>query len=447
MGKINLEMKETIFKPQVVFSKATGRANNYRIPSICYLGKGRVLAVADERFFGCGDNPNRVDKVARISNDNGNSWESQISVVEEIGVSKFKSSASIDPSSLYDDSTNTTFILYSHTPAGVGILNCKRSTGYSSGYKILVSKGKKYEIRKNELFFKNKPTNIKVDLSGNLSTGGNYKDGSSRFKEIPTSYLMLIKSTDKGLNWDNPVCLNSSIKDPNWGFIGACPGSGIKLSNGANTGRLIFPIYYGLRTFPLNLTFSCVYSDDGGNSWSLGKPPLIKGRFPKKNPLFVPQRSWLSETQLCELENGNILAFIRNHHPKKRVMCSLSTDGGETFGKVFFLNDIPQPICQISAISFLHNGIKMVAILNAASEKKREKGTIRISLDGGKTFPYFKIIAENEFAYSSMAYLGDGTIGILYEDTLKHECIKFVKFAPEDILSSRHFEPSLPSTN
>ncbi|OQC15374.1 MAG: Sialidase A precursor [Firmicutes bacterium ADurb.Bin080] len=434
MNEISITETEISSKPIIIFSKATGNANNYRIPSVCYMENNRVLSVADERFFGCGDNPNRIDKVVRISNDNGESWGDQITAVREMGLSKNKSSAAIDASTLYDPSTDTVFLLYSHTPAGVGILNCKRTTGYFSGNKVLVSKNRKYEIRNNELFWNNRSIKIKVDSSGNISNGGNYKDGTSVFKEVPTSYLMLTKSHDGGQTWDVPICLNNSVKSPRWGFIGACPGSGIRLTRNSNAGRLVFPIYYGLNTFPLNLTFSCIFSDDGGINWSIGTPPEVKGRFPAKKPFIIPQRSWLSETQLCELENGDIQAFIRNHHPVKRVMCAKSTDGGLTFGKVFFHNDLPQPICQISALSFLHKGINMIAVLNPNSEIKREKGTIRLSIDGGKTFPYSKVLSEGDFAYSSIAYLGDGNLGILYEDNLSHNDIKFVKICPDDLL-------------
>ena len=41
---------EKIFRTQV-FGNATGRANNYRIPSVVTTKHGTIVACADERFF------------------------------------------------------------------------------------------------------------------------------------------------------------------------------------------------------------------------------------------------------------------------------------------------------------------------------------------------------------------------------------------------------------
>lgn len=416
-----------------LFDKNIGNASHYRIPAMVSLGNNKVVACADERFFGCGDNPNRIDKVVRISDDNGVTWGKQITAVEEIGTSKMTSSAAIDPTLLYDKDTDTLFLLYCHTPAGVGILNCRRTTGYEDGYKVIRNKRTKYQLRGDKLFLKGKDTGITVDEKGCVSTGGNIYDGSSEFKEESTSFLMLCTSSDQGETWSKPICLNEQVKGARWGFIGACPGVGIKLKEGKHKGRLIFPIYYGLRTAPINITFSCIYSDDKGKTWKTGKTPLVKGRITPKNPVFLLPAQWLSETQVVELGPDNIMAIMRNHHPKKRAMYAHSTDGGETFGYTGFLEDIPQPICQISAISFDYNGKRLVATLNAASEKKRENGVLRISDDLGKTFPYSLQIKEGEFVYSSIALLDDGYIGIAYEDSTLHEQILFTKVHPSEV--------------
>ena len=58
----------------VVFSRATGNADNYRIPSVVCTKDGTLVAACDERFFTAADNPNRIDKVVRISTDGGYSW-------------------------------------------------------------------------------------------------------------------------------------------------------------------------------------------------------------------------------------------------------------------------------------------------------------------------------------------------------------------------------------
>ncbi|MBO7177855.1 MAG: exo-alpha-sialidase, partial [Clostridia bacterium] len=60
--------------PIKVFSKETGNANNYRIPSIVRTNDGSLVASADERYFTGMDNPNRIEKVVRVSGDNGLTW-------------------------------------------------------------------------------------------------------------------------------------------------------------------------------------------------------------------------------------------------------------------------------------------------------------------------------------------------------------------------------------
>ena len=78
----------------VVFSRATGNADNYRIPSVVCTKDGTLVAACDERFFTAADNPNRIDKVVRISTDGGKSWSEQITAVKMVIVSISRSSRS-----------------------------------------------------------------------------------------------------------------------------------------------------------------------------------------------------------------------------------------------------------------------------------------------------------------------------------------------------------------
>ena len=86
--------------PEKVFSRATGNAENYRIPSLVATADDTLIAVADERFFTGADNPNRIDKVVRISTDGGETWSEQVTAVKMTGRDKRHSSAAIDPATL-----------------------------------------------------------------------------------------------------------------------------------------------------------------------------------------------------------------------------------------------------------------------------------------------------------------------------------------------------------
>ena len=363
-----------------VFKKGVGNADYYRIPSIISTKNGTVIAVCDERYYSNADNPNKINKVMRRSFDNGHSWENLRVIVEEKGDTQLSSSAAIDPCLLYDDINNLIYLLYSHTPPGIGLYNSERSVG---------------------------------GIEGN--------------KEIPTSYLMLCSSDDDGETWSEPICLNPMVKDPKWGFIGPGPGIGICLKNSRYRGRLVFPIYYGANKIQPSLMACIIYSDDGKNWKRSG--PMMEYQSGVNDGVFESGEWQLTESQIVEQENGNLLAFIRNHHHSKRILTAVSSDGGRTWKDQKFLDELVQPICQISALKFYHFGKPYIAVVNPADENQRLNGTIRLSEDDGKTFPYQKVIKPGQFIYNSVVYLPDKEIGILYEPDW--QSIEFIKVKVE----------------
>jgi sialidase-1 len=56
--------------------------------------------------------------------------------------------------------------------------------------------------------------------------------------------------------------------------------------------------------------------------------------------------------------------------------------------------------------------------------------TVRLSNDGGRTWPISRVVYEGPSAYSSLAILGDKTVGMLYErgQAGPYERIMFVRF-------------------
>jgi sialidase-1 len=56
--------------------------------------------------------------------------------------------------------------------------------------------------------------------------------------------------------------------------------------------------------------------------------------------------------------------------------------------------------------------------------------TVKISYDGGKTWPDKRVIYEGPSAYSCLTVLPDGEIGLLYENGIEspYEKITFMKF-------------------
>jgi sialidase-1 len=54
-----------------------------------------------------------------------------------------------------------------------------------------------------------------------------------------------------------------------------------------------------------------------------------------------------------------------------------------------------------------------------------------MSYDGGKTWPVKKLVGEGGFAYSSLAPIEPGSVGLLYEENSNQ--IKNLKFVPISI--------------
>ena len=382
----------------VVFSRATGNADNYRIPSVVCTKDGTMVAACDERFFTAADNPNRIDKVVRISTDGGKSWSEQITAVKMVGKDKKHSAAAIDPAMLYDERQDAIFMLYSMTPAGIGILNCKKGTGYAGGARLVTGNGKKMGWKDGFLTEIGGSEKFPIDENGSFK-GGNVLTGEGGYKLYETSYLMLTRSDDHGKTWSKLLELNPMLKNEGWHFIGSGPANGIQLKHGPNKGRLIFPIYYGLGKLPMKLTAAIIYSDDGGLNWSVTETPPIRGRYlGKTNPLIFPMRTYLTESQLVELDSGELVWFLRNHHPKRLIMVSRSLDSGITWTEPVLHEQLPQCVCQITAL-------RVDSLL----------------------------ITDGEFVYSSAAQLPDGRIAVLFEDCTKHEDIKFTTFSLSEL--------------
>lgn len=426
-------------KFSTVFGPGNGGPSEfYRIPSMITTKNGVIVACADARYCSGMDNPNRIDKVIRRSTDNGETWGEYIVAVKEYGTAQMRSSAAIDPVMAYDSLNGRIYLLYCHTPAGVGIRNCDAAIGEdSSSNKIICSFIRKYLLKNGKLYsLSMEDTGYTVSDNGdvfkkskkisNIYTG-------RKMKEMPTSFLMMSYSDDDGLTWSSPVSLNSQVKKDYMTFIGPGPGNGIVLRNGEHAGRIVIPIYYGTRKFPLRLSCCVVYSDDNGKSWTLGETPnntrTVNGK--QLNARTIKNDEMLTESQVIEQADGTLKLFMRNHSRKRCVAVAYSKNAGESWEDFRFDENLPNPVCQTSVITVEDTNNQVVVLLNAADKNKRCRGTVRLSTDGGETFAYSRILKDDDFVYSSLSVLPDGTIGALFEPDSKCREILFTKFSIE----------------
>lgn len=223
-------------------------------------------------------------------------------------------------------------------------------------------------------------------------------------------------------------------------FFGTGPGVGIQTKNG----NLVLPVYYsnlsGMESAAL------IISQDGGKSWELGKSPndtRLNGYDSRTSPSNTNR---LTEAQLVELDNGDIKLFMRNQSGK--VMMSTSKDGGYTWVSTEKINELNHGYSQLSVVKYSKkiNG-KEYIVFSGQSESGQSGDSLRrngklflgeVQEDGSIVWKTDKLVREiqssgkanrthpNGYVYSSMAELGDGSIGLAYENTTDYTTIMYL---------------------
>ncbi|MEI7650783.1 MAG: sialidase family protein [Verrucomicrobiota bacterium] len=207
-----------------------------------------------------------------------------------------------------------------------------------------------------------------------------------------------ISSDDDGATWSKPTDVSASLK-PNEAITTASgPGIGIQLKSGPKAGRLVIP--FNSQDAKKNFYNWVAYSDDAGATWKRGEK--------------VPQTETiqLNEVQVAESVGGGLYLNSRSWRKGAGLRkTSWSQDAGETWSQATEDAKLPDPICQGS---LLRMDDHTIAFLNPVG-KGRKNGTLRLSHDDGRTWAVSQLIFPGPFAYSSMALLKDGRIGVLYE--------------------------------
>lgn len=414
--------------PEVIFEKGMNGSENYRIPSLIRTQKGTLIAAADDRRDKDGDNPNHINKVIRRSTDNGDTWEAIETIVEFPGYSS-DGAAGCDPAMVEDKETGTIWMIYNHTPGGIGLFTSRPGTGYdANGYKMILDQsGMTYLLKEDGYLYRKDgvKTDILVKENGDVLREGKRLLGNiyltlGPYLETKTSFLQAIKSDDDGVTWSKPIDLNSQVKEEWMRFIGAGPGVGVQIQSGKYKGRLVFPIYFCHSEGRYLLSCCVIYSDDHGVTWRRGASPndgrIFEGQAIHSETL-LDHAGMLTESQLIDHNDGTLEVFMRNHSDHKCVARCTSHDGGETWGEIWFDETLVDPTCQHSVIKYpdLGDGKERLIFSNVAHDSKRENGVVRLSEDGGKTWPYSKVLETGSFIYSCLTELPDQQVGILYE--------------------------------
>jgi sialidase-1 len=108
---------------------------------------------------------------------------------------------------------------------------------------------------------------------------------------------------------------------------------------------------------------------------------------------------------------------LRSYHGKRCRAVSTSSDGGLTWTPAADEPALVEPVCQAAFIRIddpAGAGRGILVFSNPASTK-REKMTVRLSMDDGKTWPVSGLLYGGPAAYSALAMLPDKRIACLFE--------------------------------
>ena len=364
-----LNTQGTDRKVTIIHKQGQFDCHTFRIPAMVATNKGTLLAVYDMRYNSRRDLQGHMDIGLSRSTDGGETWARPVPIMDmkKFGGLPEDQNGCSDPNILVD-----------------------RKTG-----EILVS----------AVWTHGKP-------GTHQWVGKGSEPGHSIHK---SSQFMMVRSKDDGLTWSEPENWTKRLKDPKWCLFAPAPGNGINLMDGT----LVMPTQGRDATgFPFS---NFMWSKDHGKSWTLSSPA----------------RDNTTECSVAELKDGSLMLNIRDNRNRKDKSktngraVSVTKDMGKTW-KVHSSDHgaLPEPVCMASLISHdLKDGRRVLFFSNPNSKYKREKMTVRMSLDQGKTWPKSILLDQKGGAYSSLAMVDDRTLGILYESSVADMVFQKIKLS------------------
>jgi sialidase-1 len=281
----------------------------------------------------------------------------------------------------------------------------------------------------------NNPTAVLVRETGRVllmyqryASGFDEHNAEQGYEGSHVCRTLVTVSDDDGRTWAAPVEVTRDVKRPTGVTSTASgPGIGIQLLRGEQAGRILIPFNQG----PYGEWKAyAVISDDGGRSWRYGDT--------------APEGSsgHANEVQFVELNDGFVMLNARNQGGEKLRKIAVSRDGGETWSATRTDPALIEPECQASLLR--HPGaadpaMDVLLFSNPASPSRRTNGTVRLSRDHGKTWPFARVLYPGSFAYSCLASLPDRSVGCLFERD-RYSKISFTSFTMDWLTSGPRSE-------
>jgi sialidase-1 len=352
-------------------------ADTYRIPGLATTVKGTLLAIYDIRWDSSRDLQGDIDVGLSRSTDGGNSWEPMRKIMDmgEWGGLPQKYNGIGDPCILVNGDEIMVF--------GLWVFGAKDEEGnWIEG-----------------LTDTSKVWNHQWQANGSMP-GLDPKQ---------TAQFMMVKSTDDGITWSEPVNLTNQLKKEDWWLFAPAPGNGIVMADGT----LVIPTQG--RDAEGEPFSNISWSRDGGNTWQ------VSGMASHNT----------TECAVAEYAPGKLMLNIRDNRNED--------DKSNTNGRAVYITSdlgatwqehpsshgsLPEPVCMASLYKheYMKNGEKREVLIfsNPNSRYERQDITIKFSFDGGNTWPekyWILLYAGRSAGYSAITGIEENTIGIVYESS------------------------------
>ncbi|MFN0169296.1 MAG: exo-alpha-sialidase [Bryobacteraceae bacterium] len=360
-----------------VFTEGEGGYHTFRIPAMVVSKRGTILAFCEARKSSAADHGN-IDLVLKRSSDNGKTWGPLQVVHEEGGMARI---AIGQPTPLVERETGTIHLLFCRDNRQAFYT---KSTDDGANF---------YHPREITAAFNGFQAQLESDLS--QTKAGDKQDG------LPFRVTRLAVGPGHAIQTRRgrflvPVWLNSYHVFPS-------------SAGGPNE-----VIDYRYRA-------AAIYSDDNGLTWTAGR--VITG---------AEGSVAANEAMVIEMADGTLSLNMRVVGRKTRTV-AWSKDGGDTWSAATPDPNLIDPNCQASVVHLSGSGEQgksRILFANPASTT-RERLTIKLSYDEGKSWPVAKMLNAGPSGYSDLVVLDDKTLGCLYERGVKraYEKVTFARFS------------------
>ena len=327
----------------------------YRIPGLVTTKKGTLVGVYDIRHANSRDLQGDIDVGVSRSTDGGKTWGPMVTAMDmgEWGGLPQELNGIGDPCILLDEVTGDLLLFAAWTHGG--------KAGEAAWW--------------------------------------NARDG---FDPADTPQLMMVRSTDDGLTWSEPVNLTRQVKQEKWNFTFQGPGRGITMEDGT----LVVPFQH--QEPDRTPAAGIMYSTDRGETWQVHEYARIN----------------TTESQVAEIAPGELMLNMRDNRGTGRAV-SVTRDLGRTWAPHASDGQLVEPVCMASLLKVraADNVLKRDILLfsNPADASERRNITVRLSLDGGVTWSSQVLLDERTgWGYSCLTMIDRKTVGILYESSQAH---------------------------